>query len=270
MSYDSDMSASFQSFEVARNMLEDIRTSAMQAMQSLPPPRLIVSTPQSPGAETKLSLDLICNSLGIRLKQWSSAFDSLLRSRRDDITEDEKNGVQILKLSHILTCIIFNTDFVRAMSDEMLWDDYTDQFETMVGYAEDLLKSVKDQTQPAFMMEIEIIYPLYVVAAKCRHGRVRRKAISLLRSQQRQEGVWNSLLTARVAELLMQIEEEGLDGPIVSAAEVVRYKRVLGIELTFDLEERRANVSFVKLKENGGIDRLNEWLTWDSLVPKIL
>jgi hypothetical protein len=34
-----------------------------------------------------------------------------------------------------------NIDFVRAMSDEMMWDDYFEELKTMVGYAEDLLNS---------------------------------------------------------------------------------------------------------------------------------
>jgi hypothetical protein len=34
-----------------------------------------------------------------------------------------------------------NIDFVRAMSDEIMWDDYFEEFKTMVGYAEDLLNS---------------------------------------------------------------------------------------------------------------------------------
>jgi hypothetical protein len=156
------------------------------------------------------------------------------------------------------------------MSDEMRWDDYAQEFETMVRYSEDYLKSTKTQKQPAFTLDTEIVLPLYFVAVKCRHGRVRRRAISLLRSQQRQEGVWNSLLTARVAERLMQIEEEGLGGTIVGAAEIVRCKRVLGVEVAFDLEERRANLSYVKLKENGGIGRVNEWVRWTNLVSKIL
>jgi hypothetical protein len=75
-----------------------------------------------------------------------------------------------------------NIDFVRAMSDEMMWDDYFEEFKTMVGYAEDLLNLTITQKQPAFTMDSEVIMPLYFAAVKCRHGRVRRKAISLLRS----------------------------------------------------------------------------------------
>jgi hypothetical protein len=69
-----------------------------------------------------------------------------------------------------------NIDFVCAMSDEMMWDDYFEEFKTMVGYSEDLLNSTITQKQPAFTLDSEVIMPLYFVAVKCRHGRVRRKA----------------------------------------------------------------------------------------------
>ncbi|RFU26147.1 hypothetical protein B7463_g10185, partial [Scytalidium lignicola] len=269
-SYNADIPTSFQSFEAARNELDYIHTDAMIAMQSLPPPSPITYPPSPIDAQIKLSLDLICNSSTIRLKKWSSAFESLLQTQKDNLSEFNQREVDILKLHRVLMSINLNIDLVRAKNDEMMWDNYTEEFETMVRYAEDLLNSTATQEQSAFTLDTEVILPLYFVAVKCRHGRVRRKAISLLRSQQRQEGVWNSFLTARVAERSMQIEEEGLDSTIVVAAEVLRFKRVLGVEVSFDFEHRRANLEFVKLKENGGVDRVNEWIEWTSLGPKIL
>jgi hypothetical protein len=89
-------------------------------------------------------------------------------------------------------------------------------------------------------MDSEVIMPLYFAAVKCRHGRVRRKAISSLRSQQRQEGVWNSFLIAKVAERSMQIEEEELEGTEVVVADILKCKRVLGVEVRFDLQAERS------------------------------
>jgi hypothetical protein len=261
---DAFIPTSFQSLEEARNWLDHIHTCAIQGMQSLPPPTPIADPP-SP--MVKLSLELIRNSSTIRLKQWSSAFESLLRAQRDDPSELEQRKIHILKLHRVLTGLNLSIDLARTKGDEMMWDDYTKEFETMVGYAEDLLKSTKPQEQPAFMLETEVILPLYFVAVKCRHGRVRRKAISLLRSQYRQEGIWNSFLAATVAEHSMQIEEKGLNSTVVAAADILRCKRVLGVELGFDLEQGRANLSYVKIRENGGIDRLDECIRWTCSGP---
>jgi hypothetical protein len=237
----------------------------MKALQSLPPPRPIADPKFSMAPEIEVSLDLIRSSSAIRLRQWSSAFLSLLQENKPELNAIESRNIQILKLHRVMAELHFNTDFARATIDEMMWDEYFDEFEAMIGYAESILKPVEAQMLSAFTLDTEVILPLYFVAAKCRHGRVRRRAISLLRSQQRQEGIWNSILTARVAEYLMQIEEEGFDGAVVLAAEVVRRRRVLGVEVNFDLDERRASVSYVQLKDGGGTKRVNKWVDSNSV-----
>lgn len=245
-------------------MLDDIRTCAMKALQSLPPPRPIADPRFPMVPETKVSLDLIRSSSAIRLRQWSSAFLRFCHEKRAELSETDSKNIQLLKLHRIMAELNFNIDFARATIDEMMWDEYFDKFEAMIGYAESFLKQEEGEVLSGFTFDNEVILPLYFVAVKCRHGRVRRTAISLLRSQERQEGVWNSILTARVAEYLIRIEEEDIDGAAVSAADVVRRKRVLGVEVNFDLDERRASVSYVKLKEGGGVKKVNKWVEWDS------
>ncbi|KIM95570.1 hypothetical protein OIDMADRAFT_33665 [Oidiodendron maius Zn] len=262
--YDAKIPISFQSFEAASDGLDCIRTCATQAIQSLPPPSSIADPPLPTHAETKLSLDLIRNSSAIRLTQWSSAFDGLLDDRKNFVSEADRRKIQFLKLHHILTGVNYNIGFVRARSDEMMWDSYIQEFRAMLGYAKELLNLTKIRRQPVFMLDTEVILPLFFVAVKCRDGEVRRQAISLLRSQWRQEGVWNSFLAAKVAERVVQIEEGGINGIEVIAADVLRRKRVLGVEVKLDLEQRRANLSYVKLKENGGIEYINEWVRWTS------
>ena len=262
--YEAEIPTSFQSFEAASDGLDYIRTCATQAIQSLPPPSPIADPPLSTRAEIGLSLDLIRNSSAIRLTQWSSAFDGLLDDRKKFVSEADRRKIQFLKLDHILTRVNFSIDFVRARSDEMIWDSYIPEFKAMLGYAKGLLNLTKMRGQPVFMLDTEVILPLFFVACKCRDGELRRQAISLLRSQWRQEGVWNSFLAAKVAERVMQIEEGGINGIEVIAADVLRCKRILGVVVKFDLQQRRANLGYVKLKENGGIEYIKEWVRWAS------
>jgi hypothetical protein len=239
-------------------------------MQNLPCPHPVSDPPPPATPEVQISLDLIRASSAIRLKQWSSAFDELhFQSQRFALGEFELKHIQILKLHYVLTGLLTDIDFVRATHDEMMWDEYTKSFETMVEHAEMLLQLERGQKQSSFTFDMEIILPLYIVAVKCRHGDLRRRAILALRSQNRQEGVWNSHLAASVAEYMMHLEEKGLRGTVV-AADVVRRKRVLGVEVTFDREEKRGNISYIKLKESDGIERLNEWIEWKGLRPRIL
>lgn len=265
---DEEIPSSFKSLEAARNALDCIRTCASRTAQTLPIPALkdpnAKTLSPSRTAEVKLSVDLIRNFSAIRLKQWSSAFESLLRDKHS-LSETEQRAVLILKLHRVMMGISFTADFIHAMHDEMVWDMFFEDYKTMISYAAEILESTKEhKSWSSFTVDTEIILPIYFAAVKCRDSRWRRKAIELLRSGQRQEGIWNSLLTASVAERVVEIEEEGLDGAMVSAKEICRWNRVLGVEVRFATEQRGANLKYIKLGENGRIDRIEEWVEWDG------
>lgn len=264
--YNPDVPKSFKSFESARNSLDYIRTCAIRGQQSLP--NAYTSGSQSEptipvqAADIKLSLHLIQNFTTIRLKQWSSAFESLLQEM-NVLNETERRAVAILKLHRELMGVNYSIHFVRAMSDEMIWDDFFDDFERMIAYAKEVT-DVATRGQPSFTLDTEIILPIYIVAVKCRHGGLRRKAIALLQQEKRQEGVWNSLLTARVAERLVEIEEEGLDKGSVEAAEVTRWKRVAGVELSLATKHRSARLKYIKLRADWTKEIIVEHLDWSD------
>jgi len=98
----------------------------------------------------------------------------------------------------------------------------------------------------SFALDLGIIPPLFVVATKCRDRRLRRDAIGILLSSPRREGMWDSILSGRVANWIMEIEEEGMMpfarwGP--PAVEIVRdEKRVMVKEILFDLQRREATI----------------------------
>jgi hypothetical protein len=158
-----------------------------------------------------------------------------------------------------------NTDSFRAMDDEMVWDEYSQEFETIVAQAEIVLQLSPASKRPSFTLDTEIIMPLSTVVLKCRDSQVRRKAIALLRSTHKQEGIWNSLLTARVIERVMEIEEDGLDGEMGAAMSIPRWNRILGVQIKFDNEYRRANVQYVKPQEDGGMETIDECFEWSGL-----
>jgi hypothetical protein len=94
---------------------------------------------------------------------------------------------------------------------------------------------------------------------------LRRKAIELLRKNERQERVSNSLMAARVAERLVEIGEEGLPNRDKfgngDADCVTREWRISGVEIKLGLEsERRAGLRFSK---TGGREVVvEEWVEW--------
>lgn len=156
-------------------------------------------------------------------------------------------------------------DFFRIMDDEMAWDEHCQEFETVVAQAETILQLSPVSKRPSFTLDTEVIMPLASAIIKCRDIRVRRKAIALLKSANRQEGIWNSLLTARVAERIMEIEKNGLDSEMDAAMSIPWWNRIFELDIILGNENRRANLHYVKPKKVGGIETVDEWLEWSCL-----
>lgn len=64
--------------------------------------------------------------------------------------------------------------------------------------------------KPAFTLSTGCIGPLYFVAARCRSPPVRRRALVLLQTGYRKEGLWDSRIAASIAEKVIQVEESSM------------------------------------------------------------
>lgn len=65
-------------------------------------------------------------------------------------------------------------------------------------------RSSRKQT---FSFSLGIIPPLFIVATKCRNRDIRHRAITLLRTCNRREILWDSKLAAEAAAQVIMIEE---------------------------------------------------------------
>ena len=94
------------------------------------------------------------------------------------------------------------------------WEHFVPQVKEIITLSEKIvsfLSSSSDHTT-SFCLDMGYIIPLFDLASRCQEPTLRRQAIALLRSTSRQEGLWNSLLVAKAAERIMQIQEEDLRG----------------------------------------------------------
>jgi hypothetical protein len=158
-----------------------------------------------------------------------------------------------------------SVDFMRVMTDDSVWDEYKDDFEDIVAQAEQILQLSPASKGPSFTLDTEVILPLAAAGIACRDGLLRRKAIALLKSADRQEGVCNSILTALVVERVMEIEEDGLGGEIGTISSVPYEKRVIGIQVQLDNENRRAKLQYMRSKGDGRMETITEWRVWSDL-----
>ncbi|KAF7563970.1 hypothetical protein G7046_g143 [Stylonectria norvegica] len=188
--------------------------------------------------------------VALRLAQWSQLFSKLLAN------EGKKNAsnprVAIMSLWHVTAGILLATGFLR---DEKQFDKYFPEFNVITDKVEDLLSSSTTQ----FSVDIGVVPLLYYVALKCRHPKVRRRAIAMLRATPRREAVWDSIGAACVAQEVVDAEEEGL-GPVENESDIPRYSRVCDLHIITDVEHRRIQIKFMR---HGDSDWSSEKvLTW--------
>ncbi|KUI72678.1 hypothetical protein VM1G_08263 [Cytospora mali] len=119
----------------------------------------------------------------------------------------------VLKLYHTVLHLLIHVGIARADYNELSWDDYLGHFERSITLSALIIKteSQKNPLAPSVVSldEPGIIIPLWLTLSRCRHPFIRRRALGLLRSAKRQEGMWMSTSSAAVAERMIAIEEEG-------------------------------------------------------------
>ncbi|EPE32343.1 Zn2/Cys6 DNA-binding protein [Glarea lozoyensis ATCC 20868] len=96
---------------------------------------------------------------------------------------------------------------------EMVYDNHLSDFQYIVNTCRLLAESIVSTQlprMPRFSLDTGIVLPLSLVANRCRDRTLRREAIDLLFANPRQEGMWDSILVARVGSWISSWEEEGL------------------------------------------------------------
>jgi len=236
----------FQSMEEARSGLHKIQNAALRATSSLIDPTIVVDYSRFE-SEQKARVSRRGYSI-LRMHQWRARFEEYLFTHK--ATEDlpRRKATESLMIQWIVMCINFRVDFVAVTENEMLWDEFLPEFTELVTHVKRFteLETREDPKTPIFTLEIDIIVPLYFVAAKCRDGKLRREAIDLLNARERQEGIWNAALTSRLCSRLVRMEEAGLEGlnGNVRMEDVVCEKRIQGLEVKWDIERRRVNLLY--------------------------
>lgn len=187
-------------------------------------------------------------TFSIVVRKWLAAFQALLKKKGKSLNGKSLQAARTLQISQIFMTIYLEMRTFDVLTDETVWDRFIPRFEHIIELGSLIVKSTAcDQMsrKPGweFSLDMNIVAPLYAVAHRCRDPVVRRKAISLLEASPRQEGMWDSILTARVAGRLMGIEEEGL-GIVTCAADVPGRARISHVAVKFDFQGRLGTVSY--------------------------
>jgi hypothetical protein len=163
-------------------------------------------------------------ALSCRFEAWCSAFDAFRRSvakagRVLGLTE--RRALALLELHRRYLSINIAALDQEDREDPSSWDQWTDEFREMVGFAEE---AADDGGGPRFYLEIGVLPALFFLCAKCRDPATRRRAIDLMARGRLQEGIWGSDMAARVARRVVALEG-GLGGDAVVAGDA-RVRRI--------------------------------------------
>ncbi|RYC57335.1 hypothetical protein CHU98_g8870 [Xylaria longipes] len=150
---------------------------------------------------------------GNLMAKFRSAVRELVQSKRAHFTPKEELAAAVLQLNVLATWISFEIE-LRYPNSTATWDDFMDQLLETVLLGEKIVSHISSSNDRdnavSFSWESGYIIPMYAVATNCRDHTIRQRAIAVIRSVPRQEGLWNNLLVAEAAERVMEIEEREL------------------------------------------------------------
>ena len=152
--------------------------------------------------------------------------------------------------------------------DETEWDKHMPRFEEAVQHAEAYMQATLGQAaentgsnlgqrRPVFTVALDIVMPLFLCAARCRHLNTRRRALRLLKASRRKEGIWDSSAVASVCEKVIELEEAAAspDGTIPEHARI--YEMDLRLR-----EETGGSITYKRRLRDGDIEEIQENLNW--------
>ncbi|KAL2823496.1 hypothetical protein BDW59DRAFT_97360 [Aspergillus cavernicola] len=155
---------------------------------------------------------------------WRWSHDKLLHKLGPKITPSDL-------CASLLQRIYYHTSLFWVLTvlgrDEDLFDNYIPDFESVVSYAEEIVRinsssspSIENSADFVFSLEGEIIGPLYYTSTRCRHPQIRRRAIEIMRHYSKREGMWDAKLYCAVAKLVIEVEESQCVVPPTSEKDI--------------------------------------------------
>lgn len=254
---DSSTNFEFSTIEEARNMFGHCLHS------------FISNNPAPLSSDTAVSTDLLQDQVdycAIVVTKFSSALRSWMNTRGPFLTPKEKISMAALQLyvlnSYVSFCVEHLSPAFRLYGNALL-----PQMKEMVSLCEDIISSISaskgfDDQRTSFCLDIGYIIPLYTVASQCQDIITRRRAIALLRSAPRQEGLWNSRVVASAAERILEIEERSGE-KLRPCAPVATLSTSPSPSTVLQLDGRGVRLQYVKPGSDAApIPVVEEVITW--------
>lgn len=188
------------------------------------------------------------------LEAWSRAFQPLFDKARPGT--NDYLATRHLQMHYFPVHL---TITMYPSTSELAYDNYLWMFREIIEMARiQLTCSTHD---PMFAFDMQNVWPLFVVAKKCRDPVVRREAVRLLIEWPRREGIWDSVVAAAISKWVVSIEEEGMVADFVEER-----KRARSVGVRLDAERGRAEVWCFVTDEGGETRKRETVIEWEAKV----
>ncbi|KAH8660134.1 hypothetical protein BX600DRAFT_467289 [Xylariales sp. PMI_506] len=144
----------------------------------------------------------ILNSLRIWRDSYDRYYSTVDEAERLDQSWQRQSASMLVQHAWLSTMLPFD----NFESDETQFDEHLNHFGSIVDLAS-LIVPENKVCVSRFSLEFGMVAPLWWTAMKCRHPRIRHKALQLLKNAG-QDGIWDAILLSQLAGEAIQMEEE--------------------------------------------------------------
>ncbi|KAE9365402.1 hypothetical protein N431DRAFT_353356 [Stipitochalara longipes BDJ] len=174
------------------SIIQESRKDAANSMPTLPP-----------GAKQGSSETF--TDIEEELLRWESAFEPALMHSRSPKGEKDFVGASLLRI-HALTLELAVRATKLENSGPQSYDIFLPEYCEIVG----LCRTVASHPRfvKSYVFDVGIVPILFLVIVQCRDKMVRQEAIAVLKAASpRREGLWDSMMVAKIGEALMKAED---------------------------------------------------------------
>ncbi|KAI9834415.1 MAG: hypothetical protein M1819_003026 [Sarea resinae] len=192
-----------------------------------------------------------------RFTGWLAAYNNFLQHSSRHLTSKELLLADFLRLKYLNLFVMLSHCLDGGV--QMTTDQHNLEFKTMLSLAENIVNSAENPR--SFQMDMGPLACVFYTALKCRDPPTRHRAVELLLSKRRREGLFDSFVMGRFVAAVVKVEERGYEG-IKEAAELPESARIGGVE--GELTEDQTTLILDCRRREPGTDI---WVSWNEYVP---
>ena len=187
----------------------------------------------------------VFRELLIRAMESSSQALEMLASQRTTSHDDQdESGFNILRLYHTLIGIRLRINPLEPGQREAAFDNLEADLQQMLQHCELIIRAnCTTPKRSSFSSGLGYLMPLHTVAARCRNPSIRRRALLLLLSSGRREGIWDGILTGKIVTTTIERE-----GRVANLQTVPGDQRIREVKIEF-LGERKARLRYITVAD---------------------